>query len=434
MNQIDVLIEDNLKTMRAAPVLEYEAVLSIGSYQIKMMHVMALSSREDYVRGQYEERMITVTMLPSQYAKLMLYGHADMTMKVTTVTPASQSRSAKTYRAIPATLRDPTMENNSSQRVVQDQDATTVSVAHFQLMDPAAYDIRLRQVGANFLKTKTIDVIKLIFGKTKLSDKYNQSEAVGALQIDTDAVATIPSVVVIPDGTNLITLPQFLQKEYGVYSQGIACFLKNRCWYVFAPYSRKKSTYDVRRLVVINVPGDRYRKLNASYKVDGKTVTVMATGQSLHTDNTDADAMIGGTGTRQTDVTKLIHAPGAVDGTSLPKMNPQQYMREYQGYEYNKAYVNAPMADKPHTANTAVQASALAARNGCYMEVVWERGVSEVLLPGMPVQFLTQDGTKIKQMEGTLVGAEMLSTLQTPGLVDPSHQAQIKLTMFLRDK
>lgn len=434
MNQIDVLIEDNLKTMRAAPTLEYEAVLSIGSYQIKMMHVMALSSREDYVRGQYEERMITVTMLPSEYAKLMLYGHADMTMRVTTITPSSQSRIAKTYRAIPAMLRDPTLENNSSQRTVQDQDNTNISVAHFQLMDPAAYDIRLRQIGTNFHKTRTIDIIRLIFGQTKLVDKYNQTEAVGALQIDTDAITTAPSQVIIPDGTNLITLPQFLQQEYGVYSQGIGCFLKNRTWYVFAPYSRKKATYDIHKLIVINVPGDRYRKLDASYKVDGKTVTIMATGQALHTDNTDADAMIGGTGIRQTDVTKLIHAPGKVDGTSKPALNPQEYMREYQSYEYNKNYINAPMDKNPHTANPSVAASTLAGRNGYYMEVVWERGVGEVLLPGMPVQFMTQDGTKIKIMEGSLVGAEVLSSMTAPGLLEPTHHAMIKLTMFLRDK
>lgn len=434
MNQIDRVIQENLALMVPTPDFKFEAVIAVGSYQIKAMAVYLNSIREDYVSANYEERITTLALLPSDYNKIVMYGHSDITIKMTTIVVNGKERISKIYRAVLLNLRDPSLENNNADRaMVSQQDAHSVSMISFQLFDPASYELRMAYYDTISPNKCTGDVLKAALAKTRLVDKYNKQDSVGQIQMDDGYLPTKRSII-IPPGTRLLDLGRYLQKEYGVYSQGLGMFLKNRTWFVFPPFTRLKENTDGWKLVIINAPANRYRKLDRTYYISGKTVTLILTGEVKHTDTTDHDALIEGTGVRYADPAKLLSKPGSVDGTTALKQNPKERMTEYNAMAYKSKFSNAKFLDNPFTANGATSSSDLAARGGSYIEGTWERSIPEFLLPGMPVVFITQDGTSIRKMPGTLVGVETLTSSPHGGLIEQTHSTMSKLTMYLRDK
>jgi len=431
--QIDRLIEENLKLAVGSPDLEYEAVLSVGSHQIKAMFVFSNSIREDFVNSNFEERICTVVLKPSDYSKVVMYGHSNLFMKLTEKPPHGGKKVSRIYRAVMLDLRDPTIENNNADRsMISESDKANITLTSFQLIDPAVYELMLTRVGGSFPSTAPIDIIKVILGKCRLVDKYNKQDAVGRLEIDDLDVGTKRHVT-IPPNIRLFDLAKYLQEKYGVYSQGLGAYLKDRVWYVFPPFTRRKEKADAWKLVIINAPANRNRKLERTYHVRGKTITIIMTGEVRHGDNTDQDALVSGTGVRYSDPTALLRSKPA-DGTEAPRMKPKETMTEYNAVDYVSKFQNAPLADQPFTVNAAKQASALAARGGMYIAGVWERSVPMVLLPGMAVTFITQDGDKIKKLPGTLIGAETLTSNPSGGLIEHTHTSMTNMTLYVRDK
>lgn len=434
MAQIDRLITENLKLAVGAPDLEYQAVLSVGSYQIRAMFVFSNSIREDFVGSGFEERVCTVVLRPSDYSKVVLYGHSSLTLKLSEMPANGGAKRSRIYRAVLLDLRDVGVENNNADRSrMVDVDKANISMVSFQLFDPAVYELLLTTVGGTFPSAKPLDVMKVILGKTRLVDKYNKQDAVGRLEID-ELDNGVKRHVVIPPHIKLFNMAGYLQEEYGVYSQGMGAYLKDRVWYIFAPFTRLKEKADTWKLVIINAPANRHRKLENTYHVRGKTITILMTGEVKHTDRSDQDALIEGTGVRYNDPTKLLRKPGEADGTQIPKQSPKDTMTEYVAVDYVSKFEHAPVASTPFTVNASKQSSALAARGGMYVAGVWERSIPEILLPGMPVTFYTQDGDRIKELNGTLIGAETLTSNPSGGLVEHAHSSMTKLTMYLRDK
>lgn len=434
MNQIDRIIQENLPLMVGSPDFRYEAVIAVGSHQITAMRVYMNSIREDYVAARYEERVLALVMKPSDYAKIVMYGHSDLTVKLTSITADESQRSVKIYRGVLLDLRDVGLENNNADRSrIEQQDAIGLSLVSIQLIDPASYELRLTYYDNISPDGIAANELKSALAKTRLVDKYNKQDSIGQLQMD-DSFITTKRNIIIPPGTRLLDLGEVLQRDHGIYSQGFGMYLKNRTWFVFPPYTRLKEKADCWKLVIINVPANRYRKLERSYYIRGKTITLLLTGEVKHKDETDHDALLEGTGVRYSDPGKLMSERGSVDGTKELRQNPKDRMTEYNSMAYKSKFTNAKFSNDPFTSNGAVKASELAARGGSYIEGTWERSIPELLLPGMPVTFITQDGPGIKKLSGTLVGSETLTSSPQGGYLERIHSVMTKLTLYLRDK
>lgn len=430
--QFDAVLNTHLEQVTGLPDWDYKATLTVGTHQITAHRVVALTNRQGYLDGMFEETLISISISPGQYSEIVMHGHEDMSLTLVKQTISGASSQQRIYRAVLTQHRDVKLEGNvQGVDQINDVDKVNISTITLQLIDPAAYHLRLQEVGGIFKNCTAMDVLKYLFGTLRLYDEFSKSVAVASISADTNFIPKVYGSIKIPEGTKVQELPDYLQDNYGLFSQGLGCYLKNNCWYVFAPYSLVKAQVDTDKLVILNAPPSKYRNLKRNFKLEGKTITVIATGETKHQRRSDKEALNDGTGVRYADATQLLS--GMSDLSNSPMLTPDKYMTEYRSSQYKNAYNHTPMAPERFVTNPTAHSSALAARGGDYVTVTWERGDIELLTPGMPVRFLTPNGEKIRTMTGTLIGAEAFSTVPTGGMVETRHVMNVKLTLFLKD-
>lgn len=427
----DSIISAALAKSVKLPGFTYEATLMLGQYQIKAMRVVALTDRQDYVGSMFEEILCTIAIQPQEYSRVVLNAHENMYMSLTLSPFGGGRRVTKRYRAVVMGISDPTIEANT-QHVTDLNEAgkSSISVITFQLLDPAAYNLRLRKVGDTLSNITAIDALKYFLAKNTLSDSMGQADSVGMINVAPGWLPEKRSSIVIDDGTPLLSLPDWLQDKYGVYNQGLGVFLKDRFWYVFAPYSLAQQDQDVPRLVVINAPPSKYRNLEKTFSIVGKTVTVIATGEAKHERRSDRDALNFGTGYIYADANKLLD--GMTDTTKSPVTTPEKYMVEYRSSRYRNPDDNFHIPHEKFVSNPAMYASRLAAAGGDIVTIEWENGYTEALKPGMPVTFISPLNDNIRKLTGTLLGVEAHSSVPLGGMVETRYNTNVKLTLFLK--
>lgn len=430
MDQIDVIIRSNLPTLKGLPQFEYDMTLRIGKMQFNVSRVIAKTTREHYLAALFEVVLVTVIMTPSQLAQLVLPGHANIQATLIKRRSDGSNKVITKYRAIMTDNANPMlMGNNADASRTSEMDMQSVSVVTFQLIRAVNYDLRLRRfAGIVFKNTTPIKVLQHLLAVNMLKDEYEQTETVAAISTEEGFVEKKYPSIEIKESLELMKLPDMLQNNYGIYNQGLGCYFKNRKWHIFAPFGLAKHSAAGNKIVIINAPANRWRGSEINYKVEGRTLTILATGETTHVKSADREALNGGTGVRYADINSLDYTPDSDD----PRSSPKDYMSEYVSSNYDSGYHNAPMIDTGFTGNPAVHASALATRGGDIVEVVWERGDIDLLTPGAAVRFITQNGPGIRDLQGTLIGAEEHSNVPEGGMVELRHVAMVKLTLFIK--
>lgn len=427
--QMDALINAHLSQVVGLPDLEYKAVIAVGKYQFEAMRVIMITEKQNYLEHMFEETMITVTMQANEYLMAVNHGHEDMMLTLIKKGWESNLTSKRTYRAILVNQRDQRLEGNMQEvNDLMEADKKSIATVTMQLLDPAAYNLRLKEIGGIFRNADTMSVLKYCLASARLYDVMSKSNAVASISADDEYQTCTFKAVVIPEGMKLLQLPDFLHNTYGVFNQGMGCYLKNRCWYIFAPFNVLKYQKNVDKLVLINVPPTKYRSLAANFKLEGKTTTILCTGETRHIKQTSKEALNQGTGVRYIDTGQLMTKMSSKEGA--PKLKPKEYVTEYRSSNYQNVNNLAPTIG--YEENPAKQASYLAARGGDFVTVVWERGTMDVLIPGMPVKFMTDDVNGVRTLYGTLLSAEMLSNVPQGGMVETRHTVTIKMTLFLK--
>ncbi|AQT27946.1 putative virion structural protein [Vibrio phage pVa-21] len=400
------------------------------------MAVVAFTQRQAYMENMFEECMLSVAIQPSEYSEGVLVGHEDITVKLIERPYEGGTPHVKMFRGILVDVKDEQMEANRADISETGlQDAMSISIITFQLISEAAYDLRLREVAGGqtiFANATAHDVLRYFLVKTRLYDRYSNKESVATINIDELKSDRVYREIKLPEGHPYLGIADYLQDNYGIFPQGMGCFLKGQAWYVFAPFGLSKASTDVRRLILFNAPSARNRSLERNFKVEGNSITVIATGMSKHTKTSDADALNGGTGVRYASLSAIDGAVSTADPATDPLRTPQDYMTEYRSSNYASPYNKTTTAKERFTDNPLKAASELAARGGDLITVTWENGVLDPLVPGMPVKFYYGKAGKVELREGTLINAERLSTIPLSGIIEPRHQSMVQLTVWLK--
>lgn len=430
MDQIDVVIKSNLPTLKGLPAFEYDLTLRIGQIQFTAARVIAKTVRENYLAAMFEVTLVTAMITPSQYAQLVLPGHTNIQATLVKRRPDGSNKKITKYRAILADNNNPLLANNNAYSTrTSEMDMANISVVTFQLISAIDYDLRLRRFqGINFKNALPINVLQHLLASNRLVDEYEQSDTVARISFESKYIEQRFDTIEIDEGLELLELPNYLQREYGIYNQDLGCYLKNRQWYIFAPYGIAKHSDGGNKIVIINAPANRWRGSEINYKVEGRTLTILATGEVTHEKSSDAEALNGGTGIRYADINTLHGGKN----TDNPKSNPKDYVTEYASSNYEAGFNNIPTAPGGFVANPAVYASQLSRRGGDIVEVIWERGDIALLTPGAAVRFITQNGPNIRDLQGTLIGAEEHSNVPEGGVTETKHVGMVKLTLFLK--
>lgn len=429
---IEIIIDENIRTMREIPRKQWELVINIGSARIVSNMISSKDITENYLDDAFSSILVTALFKPSEVTNLILPGANRLEGTLIAKDIYGKVRLSYKYRLVLSDNVDPKLMNNDSRSAdIRELDHISLVPVTFQCIDHATFDLRLAQTGSIFNKTVPIEALISLLSEHNLTDEYGMSDAVAGFDI-TEGYHKGLKDIVVRDGTYVKSVANLIHQQVGIYNQGCSCFMKDRVWYIFPPYgvcSEGDMTKN-HRIVILNAPPNRYSSVKNTFRQEGTTLTILASGTTGHSNFSDSDSLNGATGTMYGKSSTLLGGTSNVaEGITS---GAEKYLVEYDTDNYNGRERNIIVPNEAFISNETYMASLLAAKSGDIVEIVWEHGDITKLKPGAAITFITQDEKRIRTLYGTLIAAQSFSSIPERGVVEKIHQENVMMKLFLK--
>jgi len=339
----------------------------------------------------------------------------------------------QTYRAIPVGDSSALVEGNHP--IVHDEefaDLSNMMQYKFQLLDEAGEQVRLAATGGVFHQSTPGNVLRTLLTQVSQSVSSSQVTAIKGVEMVEPDNLTLRDHVVIPHGTRLVHLAEYLQKKCGgIYNAGIACYLQNGIWYVYPEFNTTRYEKTPFTLTVINIPPQKLPSVERTYRTTGKQTIIIATGDTAHQDLSERKQLNVGNGVRFNDSNKLFEGFGSTTGnqTTISRaQNASEFKNNARGTKLN----NVQVGPQRFTDNHFAQLSDMTQREGAYVQLAWEHSESGLLYPGQPVRYFYVVGDEIKEAYGLVARVHEYTHQVTPGMTTKRHVSNSAVTLFIK--
>lgn len=278
----------------------------------------------------------------------------------------------------------------------------TVTIAKFQLIDYTALELKLSTWQGLMENTKPSEALAMIL--SGISENIGQGtnmeiQGIHAAKADNEK----EGYVIIPQGTPVKDMAQFIQQEYGIYNFGIGSYLFGNHWFVYPLFNNNR--YNTEQLkIAISVIDKKFDILNfpRTYVVSNNVLTIMTSSDANLVQNSAADQLTAGTGIRvvnsiennggNTDKKGVNDNQVTIDGknavSTFNVVNRKDNMQNIQT-------VYSEQGNMHHLI------SSVAGNQGSYLTIKWEFANPNLIQPGMPVRIAYLDNT-LKTLYGTV--------------------------------
>lgn len=333
------------------------------------------------------------------------------------------------------TISDPVLEAQSKTLTDPDKlDRTNLIPASMQLIDIFIDKARMCSVGAVYRDMTIEDAMKSLLIEESAKVKVSKEYALKGVDMVAATHTEVRDHIVIPQGTKLYRAPLYMHEQCGgVYSAGFSYYYSNGYWYVYPAYDVTRYKSAAKGLTIINVPSDQYPHAEKTYILGGDNVTVLATGKASFEDKSDQQALQLGNGLRFTDATKFLEDFASVSGNKAI-VNRAKNMTEVISKARKSGNNNVQLSGQSISANSYIQYSELARRNGAAFQFVWEHASADQIYPGMPVRIYYLENEEVKKIDGVLMAAMEYIYLKDKAAFGTQHIHNIALMVFISNK
>lgn len=401
---------------------------------LEVFRVTTMLGYSDYELHYAEELDIDVAMNAGVYNVYVvpnndiLYANLFIERYVSGQTVVITKRAMRAY-----------FKNTKDERLVQNDVSSLnqaaignleLGIYSVQLIDQAIEQLRTKATGGIFPTSKPSSVIKVLLGGIskglELSDEYRPKDILmWAPDID-----DTKEHVIVKQGVPLCDLPGYLQKFYGLYNTGMACFYYNQYWYVWPLYNTMRFNQADNNLVVVQVPRNKFPGIETTYEERGSTLAILATGETAMIDVSNRNQMNSGNGIRVARASGISGNTGTSvsQGTAVVSRGTNNI--EVVTAERRSGVTYAPTANTISD-NVAKVVSETAVNNGAFVQLTWENSRPDLIKPGMPTKLMYLKDGAVVQRYGVLVKMESSYEHINPGLADTWMRCNTALTMFV---
>jgi hypothetical protein len=345
---------------------------------------------------------------------------------------SSDSYGQQRFRAVLKQANNPSMEANTRDYLDEfTMDVQDFEVLEFQLFSKPMEQFSMRSVGGIYRKTAVGDLIRSLLLQTSQAAQ-NIDDAYMPLGVDmVDPVdAAIRDHIVIPHGVTAADAPGYIHKHCGgVYSAGFAYYYQDDYWYVFPPFNYQRFADATRQLMILIVPENKMPQVDNTFIVEGSVVTIVCTGGLHFDDKSDLNKRTTGNGIRVTDASKLFEQGVQVAGNkalvSRGKLN-----NEFISSPLKSGLNNVQVAPERISANTMYQASRLAAKEGVYINLVWENCDPSLIRPGMQTRITYFSDGVVSQVSAVVVATQIGTGWEGTGVVTGRYNRNMAIRLF----
>lgn len=406
------------------------------------MKVVSIREYRDYEADHAPEFHLEVMIDAAVYYNQILPYKQNLiiTLRQTPTTELSgnaapgMSARYQRYRGISKDNVDPKTLSNT--QTATGDNATALSTPGkftFQLMDFAFEQLRQFQTGGIYRLARLDELIRTMLGGQSMSLKLDYDVAVKGVDIVKIDNTQPQDPVVIPQGTRLVDLADYLQAEYGIYNNDLGVFYQSPYWYIYPLFDTTRFDTNSRNLTIANIPKYKFPGTERTYKQVNGQVYVLATGDTKMLDMSEAQQMNFGNGARFAKASQIAEGFASTSkgrATATRALNNNEVLTTQRDTGLNFAPVSGKITD-----NSYVELSKVAARNGKIVQVTWENSNFDLLYPGMPVHFMYPTANEeIADLYGTVLKIENHVMLKGGMFTSEAYVQYTVITCFLAQR
>lgn len=239
--------------------------------------------------------------------------------------------------------------------------------------------------------------------------------------------------LIVPTGTRLTKLPEFLQKQKGIYSSGIGCYYRRGLWYIYPLFDYSRFSKAKKTLSVLNIPPEELPSIDKSFTVRSEQVFVLATGGTSVIDKIEEGIHNVGDSVRYVPSSKLDGkmydtSNNKTQGNGLASANTIGVVSSPQGSQ-NTKYVDTKYTDNPYS-----DLSEVAAAQGQQIKFQWTNADPSLVYPGMPVRYYYLRGNEVESLDGTVLGSTSVLTPDTGLISDNTYRVNMSIVIHVKRK
>ena len=327
---------------------------------------------------------------------------------------------------------DPTLTGKNAQlKSKEDMNQIGLATVSIQLVDEIVYKMMMVSCGETFRKVTTRDIIVSTYTRYAAMLGGNEDTKLKAIDFAEGYNKALRHQVTVPDGLPLKDLPAFVQnKEGGVYATGLGRYIQNQVLHVFPLYDTSRYGKNTKVLNLINVPNERYKGAENTFKDSPRSLTVLATGDASAIDEGLAAQVQYGNGLRFGNANSILQEYG-INKDNRMLVDKASNVSEVVGDNLKDGLNNMRWSEDRMTSNPYKQYSDLARRQGLGLKMDWINGNPDLIYPGMPVKFQTISNNLIKTYHGVVLGVNELSVPSTKGVVVNRHATMCQIGIFI---
>ncbi len=409
----------------------------------KSIKVETVDISRDY-HQQFADVVIIQALIGAGSYAIRFYPNLDNIECVLTFMPSGADGERQGYVDKPRVERYKAIMLNPSTRAIdlnRDREISEESLnlkelvtAQFQLINKVVDQLRGVIMGnVVFRDCKVDDILKHILTKHTKEVKNIDKEQIpiGIDMVPTNAIATREYTLVPP--IKVTELPEYLHRQCdGVYPTGIACYYQGNHWYVFPPYDVSRFNKTPNNLTVINIPAGVLRDIERSYLLDGPALTILATGDTKLSNDSDKTINQHGSGVRFANANEFMeNFVDVKDNIALASRGKN--VTEYSSINRPDNKHLSPVSKDRITSNNLYQMSQMALKDGALFTVTWQNAVHFQLYPGMPSRVMYLDNGLAKYIDAVLLKAHYFYYPST-GSAGNSYHCEASLTFFIQRK
>ena len=418
----------------------WSAKLHANGVDYNTLKVISVDSLEDYELNYSDEIVVTLAISGGIYAK-RIYPYKDNLDITLSKRPLSESADvtdeeseiqSERYTAIIIDTGNPMVEGNSSS--VGDEEAldlTNIFTISFQLVNKALEKLRLVTVGGIYRYTNVEDVIKNIMTNESKNIRIDNGRMPTGVDMVPASNKSQKDHIILPQGTKLVDVPEFIHRTVcGVYSSGLGYYYKNNHWYIYPCYDNTRFSKAKRTITIINVPRNKLPEVERTYRKDGNSIVIIATGDVNHNDDSDMQQLNYGNGVRFAEADNFLEDFSSTENNKT-KVKRGKNNTELVSDTRANGKNNVPVSSVAITSNPYLEYSKLARRQGNYLSMVWENSLPTLLDPGMMAKVIYMYGDDIREVYGTLLKSHHYTSSKSKTVVNSRHITNSALVLFV---
>lgn len=405
-----------------AKLFDYKGVLHTEKEDIGVWDLNPIITECDYLKNYGETKKIQFKIGLGDYiARLFPFrDNLEFTIKRTPMGDSGTQRKKNStilvtrYKAIFNPKNNPSV--GASDLQLQHLETLNISdmvEVQIELLERSLEPLRIKTTSGAYQNQTMEALLRSVIGHETQQVLVDGKPSIDALEIvPPDNGSVIPHVI-LADGTELMNLTTFLQKDIGIYNRGIGTYYKKyngkRTLFVYPTYDTSRANGNDVKAVFYAVPQEKLPQLDRSCMVDGNIVKIAVTAQRLYTDSAELAMMNKGNGFRMADAGAFMKKPVQYDDNG-PKANRARVNNEMviknrkDGLDYAKV-VNGGPSSNPYFQKSLIWENTLG-----QIDLVWENADEELIYPGMPCKYVYLSHGKAVTVNGTILFMHVLTS------------------------